>query len=149
MCESSESPWGALAEMPDVAVRFGELEDGCLGWWDPDKREIVLDKRQSRRQMRCTLAHELEHARRGDEDTCDMSSVLATRQEIAASVRAARRLISLDRLIYVLLWTQNEHEIAEELNVDEETLRIRLLTLTVSEHTIIDCRLQMAERGIA
>lgn len=142
------SPWGTVSEMDDVQVVFSELDED-LGWWDPDSRVITLDKRQTRREMRCTLAHELEHARRGDECVESASPILAVRQEIAASAAAARRLISLGRLVDALLWSQNEQELAEELNVDEDTLRVRLLTLTPGEHSLIDERLWQAEGRIA
>lgn len=142
------SPWGALAGMPDVDVVFADLPDD-FGWYDPDRHAITLDKRQSRRQMRCTLAHELEHARRRDECPPEMSPVLAARQEIAVSTAAARRLIPLGLLIEALLWSQDEQELAEELNVDEDTVRIRLLTLTPDEHAEVDQRLWAVEGRIA
>lgn len=145
MNDDENSPWRTLAAMPDVTIRITRVEDGCLGWWDRERGEIVLDKRQSLRQMRCTLMHELEHVRRGDEDTSHVSPVLAVRQEIAASTRAARRLVSMDRLVDALLWSQDERELAEMLHVDEDTLRIRLLTLTDDEHAVIDARLWQAE----
>jgi Zn-dependent peptidase ImmA (M78 family) len=97
------SPWDELAGMPDITICVAELGDETLGWWDGTTRTLALNKRQSQRQMRCTLAHELEHAKRGDECGIAMSSVLAVRQEIAASARAARHLISMNDLISALL----------------------------------------------
>lgn len=144
----SYSPWGTLAKMPEIELVFADLPDD-LGWYDPEKNQIALDRNQSRRQMRCTLEHELEHARRGDEDTSHVSPVLAARQEIAASTRAARNLISLDDLVDALLFSQDECELAEELNVDEDTVKLRLLTLSPEEHAVIDARIRLAERGIA
>lgn len=134
--------------MPDINVRYADLQDE-LGWWDPDSKTIWLANGQTRAERRCTLAHELEHISRGDENVTAVSSVLATRQEIAASMRAARRLIPIEDLIGVLLWSKNEQELAEELNVDEDTMRIRLLTLTPAEHALIDERLCEAERETA
>lgn len=145
---SAYSPWGDLASMPDVQVEYADLPDE-LGWWDPDRRVITLDKSQGQAERRCTLAHELEHAKRGDEDVSHVSPILAVRQEIAAAVRAARRLIPLAALVTALLWSQDERELAEELHVDEDTVRIRLLTLSTTEHAIIDKRLWMTEQGIA
>lgn len=142
------SPWGAVAMLSDVLVAFEILPSG-RGWWDPDQKVLLLDKRQSRREMRCTVAHELEHIIRGDSDVSVASSVLHARQEVAACAAAARRLIPLARLIDGLLWSQNEHELAEELNVDEDTLRVRLMTLTPEEHQVIDDRIWEAEGQIA
>lgn len=134
--------------MPDVEVRFADLPDD-LGWWDPDTRTITLATGQTQAERRCTLAHELEHCLRGDEGIGHISPVLAARQEIAVSTAAARRLIALDALIDALLWSQDERELAEQLNVDEDTVRIRLLTLTPDEHAEVDHRVWEAERGIA
>lgn len=142
------SPWGELAEMTDVRVEYADLQDD-LGWWDPDRRVITLDRGQSQRERRCTLAHELEHVRRGDEDTSHVSPILAVRQEIAATVSAARRLIPIAALIAALLWSQDERELAQELHVDEDTVRIRLLSLSEQEHAMIDERLWEAEGQIA
>lgn len=142
------SPWGTLAGLPEIEVVFADLPD-ALGWYDPDEHRITLDRGQSRAQMRCTLAHELEHAMWRDEDISHVSPVLAARQEIAASTRAARKLIELDDLIEALLLSQDEYELAEELNVDEDTVKLRLLTLSPEEHAVIDARIRMAERGIA
>lgn len=138
------SPWAALAQMPDVRVEYGVL-DGELGWWDPDRRVITLAVGQTQAERRCTLAHELEHAQRNDEDTSEASPVLAVRQEIAASARAARKLIPLPALIRALLFSSDETEIAEELHVDVDTVRIRLMTMTTFEHAIVDERLWRAE----
>lgn len=146
---SEYSPWGALSQLQGIQLEFTDIATDELGWWDPERNVITLAKNQSRREMRCTLQHELEHALAGDEDVSHVSPVLAARQEIAACMRAAQRLISLDALIDALLWSQDERELAEVLNVDEDTVRIRLLTLSSEEHTIIDCRIRMAERGIA
>jgi Zn-dependent peptidase ImmA (M78 family) len=135
------SPWTLLSQLPHIRLRCADLGDDLLGFWDPDTSEIVLNSRQSRRQMRCTLMHELEHAGHGDDGTiADVSPVLAARQEIRACARAARHLIPIDVLIKALHWTHEEAELAEELNVDTDTLRIRLLTLTPAEHAIIDHR---------
>lgn len=142
------SPWGAVAALQDVLVAFEILPSG-RGWWEPDQRVLLLDKRQSRREMRCTVAHELEHIIRGDHDVSIVSPVLQARQEVAACSAAARRLIPLGRLVDALLWSQDEGELAEELNVDEDTLRMRLITLTTEEHTLIDERLWQAEGQIA
>lgn len=142
------SPWGALAQMGDVTVEFTDCGSD-LGWWDPERRVITLDKNQTQRERRCTLAHELEHVSRGDENVEHVSPVLAARQEIAACMRAARRLIPIAALISALLWSQDERELAQELHVDEDTVRIRLLTLTEHEHTLIDERLWDAEGRIA
>lgn len=42
------------------------LPAGLEGVWDPSQKTIWLKKRLPVASMACTLAHELEHARRGD-----------------------------------------------------------------------------------
>lgn len=143
------SPWTALAELSDVQLRFADLGGQELGWYDPDSRTITLERDQTQAERRCTLAHELEHLARGDENIAQVSPVLAARQEIAACMRAARRLIPLDALIDALLWSQDEAQLAEVLNVDEDTIRIRLMTLSSAEHALIDERVWEAEGQIA
>lgn len=142
------SPWGAVTDLEDVLVVFDDLPSG-KGWWVPAEGVLFLERTLSRAEARVVLAHELEHIRRGDESVADVSSVLHVRQEIAASVSAARRLIPMDRLIDALLWSQDERELAEILNVDEETVKTRLLTLTPDEHVQIDDRVWQAEGDIA
>lgn len=142
------SPWREVAQLDDVLVIFDELPSG-RAWWIPTERVLFIDSRLTRAEARCALAHELEHINRGDVSVADVSSVLDVRQEIATSVAAARRLIPLDRLVTVLLWSQDEYEIADELHVDVETIRLRLLTLTVDEHAVIDRRLLQDEGRIA
>lgn len=138
------SPWGAIARLQDVLVAFEILPSG-RGWWEPDERVLLLDKRQTQAEMRCTVAHELEHIIRGDIDVSVISPVLQARQEIAACAAAARRLIPLSRLVDALLWSQDEHELAEQLNVDEDTLKMRLVSLTPEEHKLVDERLWEVE----
>src|SRR3954451_18977213 len=123
------SPRTAVARLQDVLVAFTDLPSG-RGWWEPDEKVLLLDRRQSRREMRCTLAHELEHIMRGDYDLSLASPILHARQEVAACASASRRLIPMARLIDALLWSQDEYELSEELNVDVDTLQMRLLTLT-------------------
>lgn len=145
---ADERPWAAVARLEDVLVTFTDLPESH-GWWEPGERVIVLDRSLSQRQRRCVLAHELEHVLAGDEDVSDVSLMLAMRQEARAATRAARRLITLDALVDGLLWSQDEHELAEELHVDVDTLRTRLATLTENEHALIDERLWEREAGIA
>src|SRR5438309_1741410 len=40
------SPWGAVAALQDVLVAFEILPSG-RGWWEPDQKVLLLDKRQS------------------------------------------------------------------------------------------------------
>lgn len=135
-------PWRELRRRPDVDVEFVDLPAGH-GWWVPEQRLILIDRRLTQVQRRCTLAHELEHVDRGD--TGISCGVLAGRQEARATAAAARRLITLPRLADALLWSRDQGELAEQLWVTEEVLQARLLQLTPMEHDYIDRRLWEAE----
>lgn len=106
---------------------------------------ILLDRRLCQADRRVTLAHELAHVFAEDRWMADVSPLLHARQEARAHVRAARSLITVDALVDALLWSRDEGEMAEELNVDVDTVRTRLATLTEDEHEEIDERLWAAE----
>lgn len=48
-----------------------------------------------------------------------------------------------------LLWSQDEYELADELDVDADTIKARLAGLTAAEKTYIEDRIDAVERGIA
>lgn len=135
-------PWAHLRALPHVALRWTrddhELAD-ALAWWYPDAGEIVMDDRQPQAERRCTLAHELVHAERGDEPCA--SRVLELRQERAVDREAARRLIDLRALADALAWTHDVAEAADELWVDVATLRTRLADLDDCERAYVRRRL--------
>lgn len=114
-----------------VVVRCADLGDDLMGEWVQDTMTIWLDHRLTPAQRRCTLAHELVHAMRGDRRCED--SVLNARQEAAVRRLTARLLVPLPRLAAALAWTQDEHELAAELHVDLDTLHARREHLTADE----------------
>lgn len=56
----------AEAAVQGICVQEMRLPAGLEGAWDPSQKTIWLKKRLSVASMSCALAHELEHARRGD-----------------------------------------------------------------------------------
>ncbi len=88
-------------------------------------------------QRRATLTHEIAHIERGD-----VPEYLHVREERIVSEIAARRLIPLDRLVDALRWARDLTELADELWVDEPTVRCRLDTLDPVEvaelHSALD-----------
>ena len=50
----------------EIYVRETKLPAGTEGYWDPSQRTIWLKKGLPTHNSACTLAHELEHVRRGD-----------------------------------------------------------------------------------
>jgi hypothetical protein len=118
-------PWRELRALGHVTVHFVELSAGVWGLSTGGRIWITTGLSQAER--RCTLAHELEHQRRGHEG-CQPPAV-----EAEVSQAAARRLIPFDALLDALRWARNLHELADELWVDEDTVRVRLEHLHPSE----------------
>ena len=111
--------------MTHVNVVWAHMDDR-LGATD-GRSTIYIDPDQTQAQRRCTLAHELAHIELGHINGA------TPREEAAAREHAARRMISLDRLIDALRWADNLEEVADELWVDHQTLIDRLDTLTDDE----------------
>lgn len=138
-------PWRHLSRLAHISIRWtrdDEELDGALGWFYVDRDEIVMDDRQTQVQRRSTLAHELVHAERRDEP-CG-SVILDARQELFVSRLAARRLIPIKALGEALAWATCVHEAADELWVDEDTLRVRLAHLHPAERAYLMHRLEEA-----
>ena len=95
-------------------------------------------------ERRCTIAHELVHDERR---IFPANPVLRAREELRVERIAARRLIALDRLVDVLVWTRRTEEVAEELWVDVPMLVALVQSLTDQERDWIDE--QLHERGVA
>ena len=72
---------------------------------------------------RCTLTHELIHLERGPVPT---DPIGRAREELLVDIEAARRLITLDELVEALRWTREPNELADQLWVDQPTLRTRM-----------------------
>ncbi|WP_108724372.1 ImmA/IrrE family metallo-endopeptidase [Geodermatophilus chilensis] len=137
-------PWRHLARHhPHLTVLFADLPSGLLGFTHLADGVIVLDRRLSQVERRCTLTHELEHVHRGP---VPADRRLAAREERVVDELAARRLVSLRELMEALLWSDNEHEVADELWVDVPTLRTRIAELAAEEQVAIDARLADAPR---
>lgn len=129
--------------MSDLLVVQAAMGD--RGRYYHQQRLVVIHPDLTQAERRSTLAHELVHAERGDEPC--VSGWHEGKQERLVSELAARQLISLDRLTDALRWSQDEHELAEELWVDADTVRARLDTLTITEQDHIESRLWAEERG--
>lgn len=136
-------PWRHLAGLAHINLRWSHDDqelDGALGWFYLDQAEIVMDGRQTQAQRRSTLAHELVHVERGDQPMgCD---ILDARQESLVAREAARRLIGIRHLGEALAWAHDLAEAADELWVDEPTLRTRLEHLHPAERAYLRRRLQ-------
>ncbi|MFQ6170401.1 ImmA/IrrE family metallo-endopeptidase [Oryzobacter sp. R7] len=123
-------PWRELRRQEHLTVAFVDLEPGVWGLTAGDW--IYLDSRLLQVERRCTLAHELEHTRRGHQG-CQPPAVEADVHRVVA-----RRLIPFERLLIGLKWARDEVELADELWVDIDTLHARLDGLTDGERHLVD-----------
>lgn len=127
-------PWRAIRARSDIKVRW-ERRPGLLGSWCERSREMVLHPDQNQAERRCTAAHELLHAERSD-TSCDWR----THRD------AARLLIDLRALAEALaFYGDDTTQVADELWVDEETLRVRLEHLHPAERGYLRRRLSVKE----
>lgn len=138
------NPWRDLRARRDLTLAFADLP-GERGRFYANCRTILLDVRLGQAARRSTLAYELVRAERGDTPG---PTDWHERHEMRASAEtAARRLITLHRLIEALLWSQDEEELAETLWVDVDTVRARLRWLTDAEKRYIERRLAAREEA--
>lgn len=132
-------PWRELKALTHVVVHWVSLAQGSWGMTDGHER-IWLDSRLGQAERRCTLAHELEHIRRGH-DGCQPPQV-----ERSVHSAAARRLIpDVHHLADALVWSCGDlAAAAEELWVDRQTLMARLdpAHLHPAERAILHERLE-------
>lgn len=141
------NPYQALHEELHVTLVFEHLPAGERGRYYPDLDLIVIDRGLNQKERRSTLMHELVHRMLGHEPTGDER--LDARQEKACEEEAARLLIPLVRLADAHLWGKHPSELAEELWVDVDTLRTRVMTLNPWEKDYINRRLQDQDWGAA
>lgn len=124
-------PWRALRPLKQWTLIWSILPGDTLGITDWSTRTITLDPRQLQAERRCTIAHELEHVRRGPLASTDPRHV--SREEEQVNRAVARQLISLERLGDALSWSLDPHEVADALWVDLDTLHTRIEHLHPSE----------------
>ncbi|MFK5689559.1 ImmA/IrrE family metallo-endopeptidase [Ornithinimicrobium sp. LYQ92] len=119
-------------------MHWVELHPGVWGASDGHAR-IWIDHRLGQVERRCTVAHELEHIRRGHRG-CQPERV-----ERSVHAAVARRLIpDVHRLADALVWARGHHDTAaDELWVDEDTLAARLdpVHLHPAEKAILTARM--------
>ena len=131
-------PWEHASRL-DLRIVFRELPGDLMGvYFHGPSRVIALDSRLTQAERRCTLAHELVHLERGDDGHC-ATAWHESKQEALVHQLAARRLIRTEDLALALILHEHLTLQAEELWVDEWTLRTRLAGLSTAE------RLELAE----
>lgn len=130
-------PWRAFRALSDITLRWAHLPDGILGYADYEFGEVVLAKGMTQTERRCTIAHEVEHLLRGP-----VAPHMVAREEIVVDKNVARLLLpNIDEVADALAWADGHAEAAEELWVDEHTLRARLKHLHPAERGYLKSRL--------
>lgn len=131
-------PWRAIRAMTDVTVLF-EAEPGRRGSWCHRTRTIRVNPRLLQVERREVVTHERQHALRGHEACQPPAEELSVRKAVA------RELIDLRDLGRALLWSDDLHEVADELWVTPELLQLRVRWLHPAEQGYLRRRLAVKE----
>ncbi|MCU1592466.1 MAG: hypothetical protein JWP11_3722 [Frankiales bacterium] len=138
----------------DLAARYPEWRvirrplHGAYGFLVYRRRLIVIDSSAPRAEWDCTIAHEIVHLDRGDRCTLG-DAVVNERLELAVARCAARRLLPSFRFADLALYGRHPQEIADELGVDLDTLRVRGDDLDDYDMAVINHRLSCEDWGAA
>jgi hypothetical protein len=128
-------PWRDLRDRwPEIEVVIEPMSGRLLG--ELRYPVIALRAGTTAAQRRCTLAHELVHLDRGVFDC----GPWAAREERLVHEEVARRLITVDELARAVRdrgGTDDLAAIAAALDVDRETLAVRLRLVTPDERLVI------------
>jgi hypothetical protein len=128
-------PWRDLHDnWPGIQVVIEAMSGRLLG--ELRYPVIALRAGTTAAQRRCTLAHEIVHLERGLRDC----GLWAAREERQVHAEAARRLIRAEDLaaaIRNLGGADDVGALAQALDVDLETLRLRLVLLSPAERAYI------------
>lgn len=132
-------PWRRLRDLPEVGLEWQDRDDQ-YGHYDFIRDCITITSGMDQAERRCTLTHELIHRERGP-----VPAHLADKEEEIVCDLAARRLITLEALLDGMVWCYSEHELAEHLWVDDDTLVTRLRNLTPDESDYLETELYRRE----
>lgn len=134
-------PWRRLRELAHVTLIWADLGPHLLGLTDHATATVVLNRGLSQAQRRCTIAHELTHVERGP-----VPGWLTAREEREVDKVVARQLLpDVEAVGEALAWAHTLVEAADELWVDEPTLRARLEHLHPAERGHLRRRLAEGE----
>jgi hypothetical protein len=130
-------PWQDLRlNWPWVRVVIERMTGDLLGEVRDGGAMIALRAGTSAAQRRCTLAHEIVHLERGLHDCGQWLH----REESAVHLTATRRLITAQDLVGAIRdlgGTDDRAALAQLLEVDTETLLLRLGSLNRSERLAV------------
>jgi hypothetical protein len=108
---------------PDWVVRTTDLGGLVPEMMYPGHKLILIEQTHDAFVQRCSLAHAIAHIDLGHGRT--LAGWFENREEAAADELASRRLIAIEDLASALAWSRDREEVAAELEVDLEMLRVR------------------------
>jgi hypothetical protein len=130
------------ARYPDWVWRRRDLR-GIPEVLCPVRKVILTDRRLSRVESRCTLAHAVAHLDLGHVAVLD--GVVEAQEEVDADKLAARRLVSIHDLADAALEERPVPDLADSLKVTEVVLQLRDRHMHPSERGYLRRRLSMKE----
>ena len=133
-------PWRALRKKPHIEVHWTDQPPGRIAATDGRSR-IFMDTRLLQVQRRCAATHELIHIERGHTGGCSPGEEMSVRTE------TAHRLISTERLMDVMKWTESWEEAADELWVTVDVFMDRLASLSRLERRMVEDLYEQTEGG--
>lgn len=134
-------PWRVFGTYSDwKLVWTDDLPDGRWGMTVFREKRVYIANGLDEAERRCTIAHETQHILRGP-----VRPDQEMREELIVNRRVGRLLAPSARWIgHALAWHQADHEKAAwELWVDDDTLSVRLSSLTPRERAHLDEQLAM------
>lgn len=131
-------PWRRLHEAAHITLRWHD--GGPMGWCRHSTQEVSIRRGMTTAERRSTLLHEMIHLERGP-------AIVGFEDQEERIVRqeTARWLIPLNALADALVWAFDDHEVADILWVDLDTVQTRLAALTPEESDYINGVLDRAE----
>lgn len=133
-------PWHLAGTYPELVIEFGDLPPGQLGRTCVTTNTITLQRGMRQRQRRAVLMHEVLHFLRGGVEDCDRLEGIEERE---VERLAAVLLMPTRRMVDALLWSQDEHELADYFHIDVYTVRDRLRHMTEAEKVAIEAALRL------
>lgn len=131
-------PWRAFRELTDWRLEWARLPSGIWGQTCHRSKTVTLALGMNQAERRCTIAHETQHVLRGP-----VPVGLQEREEAVVDHNAARLLLPDVRQVGDALVANSDlYGAAEELWVDDLTLRVRLQRLHPSERAYLKRRLE-------
>jgi hypothetical protein len=129
-------PWRVFGTYSDWKLIWtDDLPEGRWGLTVHSAKLVLMATHLDQAERRCTIAHETQHIVRGAH-----SADQTLREELIINRRVGRLLVpSVRRIGHALAWHQADYEKAAwDLWVDEQTLDVRLASLTGRERQHLD-----------